>query len=85
VKNLFISIQTSCGQTIDNVIEDQITSTESIAKEKYLRLYPNPSKDLIFIEAPNDFKSTCFTFIQFKIITQNYKLKILFGTSKYCI
>jgi type 1 fimbria pilin len=55
VKKAFNSNLTSCAQTFDNVSQDQITATEHVVKEKYLKLFPNPSNDVIFVEAPSDF------------------------------
>jgi hypothetical protein len=54
VKNAFNSNLTSCGQTFDNLTQEEITSVAKIDTKNLIKLYPNPSSDKINIVIPQN-------------------------------
>lgn len=54
VKNAFNSNLTSCGQTFDNLTQEEITSVTKIDTKNLIKLYPNPSSDKINIIVPQN-------------------------------
>lgn len=53
-KNAFNSNLTSCGQTFDNLTEDQITFVSQKMKSSFIKLYPNPTHGELNIRIPQN-------------------------------
>lgn len=63
VKKAFNTNITSCGQTFDNLTEDQITSVPKKHKEIDFKIYPNPMDELVSIELSDVNASGKITFV----------------------
>jgi hypothetical protein len=62
VKKAFNANITSCGQTFDNLTEDQITSVPKKQKEIDFKIYPNPMEELVNIELSDEYATGNITF-----------------------
>jgi hypothetical protein len=65
-KEAFNKNLTSCGQTFDNLTQDQISSVTEIEEKTIVKLYPNPSKDKIIVETPPSLEKHQITIFDMK-------------------
>jgi hypothetical protein len=54
VKNAFNSNLTSCGQTFNNLTQEDLNPVAPMDTKNLIKLYPNPSSDKINIEIPQN-------------------------------